>query len=95
MINLSVDKPAALREAARVLRSGGRLAISDIIADADMDDRTRADMEAYTGCIAGALTEDAFTAALRAAGLADVGIEITHRVHAAASAAIVRAVKPG
>jgi ubiquinone/menaquinone biosynthesis C-methylase UbiE len=71
--NLSGDKPQVLREAARVLKRGGRFAVSDVIADPDMDDATRADMVQYTGCIAGALTRD----------------------HSAASAAIVRARKPG
>jgi hypothetical protein len=83
-----------LAEAARVLRSGGRLAVSDVVADPDMDEATRADMGAYTGCIAGALTEEEFRAALTAAGLVDVEIHPTHRVHASAASAIVRARKP-
>ena len=57
VINLSGDKPSVIREAARVLRPGGRFAVSDVIADPDMDEQTRADMAAWTGCIAGALTE--------------------------------------
>jgi SAM-dependent methyltransferase len=94
VINLSADKPKVLREAARVLKSGGRFAVSDIIADSDMDAATRADMEQWTGCIAGALTEQQFTDALTAAGLVDVEIRETHRVHPHAASAIVRARKP-
>jgi ubiquinone/menaquinone biosynthesis C-methylase UbiE len=94
VINLSADKPKVIREAARVLRSGGRFAVSDVIADPDMDDATRADMQQWTGCIAGALTRIEFEAALRDAGLVDVEIRETHRVHEYAGAAIVRARKP-
>lgn len=94
VINLSADKPKVLREVARVLRPGGRFAVSDVIAEEGMNDATRADMQAYTGCIAGALTEREFRAALRNAGMVDVEIRTTHRVHDRASSAIVRATKP-
>jgi ubiquinone/menaquinone biosynthesis C-methylase UbiE len=93
VLNLSGDKPKVLAEAARVLKPGGRFAVSDVIADPDMDDATRADMAAYTGCIAGALTEHEFRAGLQAAGFTDIEIRDTHRVQEHASSAIIRARK--
>jgi arsenite methyltransferase len=83
-----------LQEAARVLRPGGRFAVSDVIADPGMDEATRADMAAWTGCIAGALTELEFRESLQAAGLVDLEFRETHRVHQSAGAAIIRAGKP-
>jgi ubiquinone/menaquinone biosynthesis C-methylase UbiE len=94
VLNLSGDKPTVFREASRVLRVGGRFAVSDVIADPDMDDATRADMAQWTGCIAGALTEQEFRDGLAAAGFADIEIRETHRVHEFASSAIIRARKP-
>jgi arsenite methyltransferase len=94
VINLSGDKPKVIAEAARVLRPGGRFAVSDVIADENMDDATKADMQAFTGCIAGALTRAEFEHILSDAGFQDVEIQETHRVHEYASSAIVRAHKP-
>jgi arsenite methyltransferase len=94
VINLAADKPTVIREAARVLRPGGRFAVSDVIAAGDLDEATRADIAAWTGCIAGALTESEFRAALVGAGFEDVEITPTHGVHGLATAAIIRASKP-
>jgi arsenite methyltransferase len=94
VINLSTDKAAVFAETARVLRPGGRLAFSDVIADADMDNVTRQDAEQWTGCIAGALTRDDYAWLLGTAGLTEVEILETHRVHAHASSAIIHARKP-
>jgi SAM-dependent methyltransferase len=94
VINLAADKRTVLAEAARVLKPGGRFAVSDVIADPDMDEATRADMREWTGCIAGALTHVEFQDELARAGFTDVEITETHRVHEHASSAIVRARKP-
>ncbi len=94
VINLSGDKPQVLREVARVLKPRGRFAVSDVIADGDMDEATRADMAAWTGCIAGALTRAGYEGGLRDAGLAEIEIRETHRVHRSAASAIIRARKP-
>ena len=94
VINLSADKRQVLHEVARVLRPGGRFAVSDVIADPDMDQATRTDMQQWTGCVAGALTRTEFEQALADAGLADIEIRETHRVHKHASSAIVQAHKP-
>jgi SAM-dependent methyltransferase len=95
VINLSADKPSVFREAARLLRPAGRFAVTDIVADTDMDEATRRDMAAWTGCIAGALTQQEFRAELETAGFRDVEIRETHRVHDQAGSAIIRARMPG
>src|SRR4051812_16629686 len=94
VINLSGDKAAVFREAARVLRPGGRFAVTDIVADAGMDEETRADLAKWAGCLGGALTRDEFEAGLETAGFSDVEIRETHRVHDQAGSAIIRARMP-
>ncbi len=94
VINLSSDMAMVLAEAARVLKPPGRFAISDVVADPDIDAPTRADTRAWTGCIACALAQAELVAALSADGLVAPEFRRTHRVHEHAGAAIIRARKP-
>jgi ubiquinone/menaquinone biosynthesis C-methylase UbiE len=94
VINLSTDKSKVLREVARVLRPGGRFAVSDVVADPDLDDGIRRDMAQWTGCIAGALTADQYRSLLKEAGLTAIEVNETHRVHPHAGSAIIRASRP-
>src|SRR5205085_4690838 len=75
VINLSSDKDAVLREAFRVLKPGGRFAVSDVIVRGQVPADVRRSMELWVGCIAGALEESEYTAKLRAAGFDDVQVE--------------------
>ena len=77
-----------------MLRPGGRFAVSDVIADPDMDDTTRRDVDQWVGCIAGSLTRAEYTNLLIQAGFTDVEINETHRVHEHAASAIIRARMP-
>lgn len=76
VINLSPDKRAVFEEALRVLRPGGRLAISDVVATSEVPDAVRADIAAYTGCVAGAALVSELTAMLAQAGFVDVRIDV-------------------
>lgn len=94
VVNLSPDKPAVLAEAFRVLAPGGRLGISDIVAENRLDAAARAERGSYVGCIAGALSEGEYARLLAEAGFADVSVTFTHEVADGMHAAIVKAAKP-
>ena len=79
VINLSSDKDAVLREAFRVLKPGGRFAVSDVVVEGDLPAAVRADMEAFVGCVAGALERNDYLARLAATGFSDASIEPTRR----------------
>jgi SAM-dependent methyltransferase len=93
VINLSIDKPAVLTEIARVLKPGGRIGISDVVAEDRLSQADRAERGSYVGCIAGALSKGEYEAGLEAAGFEDVSVEFTHEVADGMHGAIVRAVK--
>ncbi len=94
VINLSVDKPAVFAELARVVRPGGRIGVSDVVAEDRLEPADRARRGSYVGCVAGALSKGEYEAALDAAGFDEVSVEFTHEVADGMHGAIVKARKP-
>jgi SAM-dependent methyltransferase len=93
VVNLAADKSAVFREIARVLRPGGRIGISDIVADDSLTPERRAELGSYAGCIAGALSFSEFRTGLEAVGLADVTLTVSHPVAEGMYSVIVKARK--
>jgi arsenite methyltransferase len=94
VVNLSVDKAAVFAELARVLKPGGRIGISDIVAEDRLTAEERAERGSHVGCIAGALSKGEYEAGLEAAGFEDVSVEFTHEVADGLHGAIVKARRP-
>jgi arsenite methyltransferase len=93
VINLSTNKPAVLTEIARVLKPGGRVGVSDVVAEDQLTPQERAERGSFVGCIAGALSKSEYQAGLEAAGFESISVEFTHQVADGMHGAIVKAVK--
>src|SRR5215218_1512482 len=91
VINLSTDKAAVLTEIARVLKPGGRVGVSDIVAEDHLTPEERAERGSYVGCIAGALSKSEYEEGLKAAGFDEVSVVFTHEVADGMHGAIVQA----
>jgi arsenite methyltransferase len=94
VVNLSTDKPAVFRETFRVLRPGGRIGITDVVAEDQLSAEDRAERGAWVGCIAGALSKGEYEAQLAAAGFADISVSFTHQVGDGLHSAIIKATRP-
>ncbi|HEU4400173.1 MAG TPA: arsenite methyltransferase [Actinomycetota bacterium] len=94
VINLSVDKPAVFAETYRVLKPGGRLGVSDIVAEDRLSPADRAERGSHVGCIAGALSKAEYQAQLAEAGFAEVSVTFTHQVGDGLHSAIIKATRP-
>ncbi|HEX7099087.1 MAG TPA: arsenite methyltransferase [Acidimicrobiia bacterium] len=94
VINLSADKPAVISEIARVLKPGGRIGISDVVADDSLTPEERAERGSWVGCIAGALSYSEYRQLLEEAGFVDITIDATHQATAGMDSAIIKATKP-
>jgi len=94
VVNLSTDKAAVLTEMARVLKQGGRIGITDVVAENRLSPEERAERGSFVGCIAGALSVSEYEAGLETAGLTGISVRLTHQVADGLHGAIVRAVKP-
>jgi arsenite methyltransferase len=94
VINLSVDKPAVLAEMFRLLKPGGRIGVSDVVAEDRLTPEQRAERGSYVGCIAGALSRSEYLDGLAAAGFIDASVTFTHEAADGMHSAIVRAGKP-
>jgi arsenite methyltransferase len=94
VINLSTDKPAVIAETYRVLRAGGRVGVSDVVAEDRLGVSERAERGSFVGCVAGALSQGEYETMLRNAGFQQISVTFTHQVADGMHGAIVKAVRP-